>query len=284
MDYKNILINKIKSSPKGWFRWLKGQKEILMVLEKEPLDLSLCEKVYWYINDITEYPKCNVCGREVKSFKGITQGGYRIHCSSSCAQKDETTRKKLEETSLKIYGTKNPAQSKKVQNKMKNTCKKRYGAENIFASEIGKQKIKDTNIKKYGCENPQQNKDIKIKTKNTLIKVYGVTCGYLTKKNYKVSKGELELYDFIKSLYKDAKHTDRKQIWPMELDIYIPSKKIGIEYDGEYWHNLPDMIKRDKEKDKICQEKNIILIRVKESDWIKNRDNEKLRIMEALNG
>lgn len=190
----------------------------------------------------------------------------------------------MEEASLKKYGTKNPAQSKEVQNKMKNTCKERYGTENIFASEVGKQKIKESNLEKYGCENPQQNKKIKERTKETLIKKYGVACGFLTNRDYKKSKGELELFDFIKNQYSDAKSGDRKQIWPMELDIYIPSLNIGIEYDGDYWHSLPDMIERDEEKNNLCKEKNINLIRVKESDWLNNNELEKLRIMEIING
>lgn len=47
----------------------------------------------------------------------------------------------------------------------------------------------------------------------------------------------------------------------MELDIFIPSLKIGIEYDGEAWHKD---VKRDLKKDKICEESNIRLIRIRE--------------------
>ena len=56
----------------------------------------------------------------------------------------------------------------------------------------------------------------------------------------------------------------------MELDIYIPSIKLGIEYDGEAWHksNTRD---RDKRKWEICKAHKIRLLRVKEKttdeDW-----------------
>ncbi len=47
-----------------------------------------------------------------------------------------------------------------------------------------------------------------------------------------------------------------------EIDIYIPSKKIGIEYDGKNWHNDPN---RDMEKNKLCKKNNIMLYRIRES-------------------
>lgn len=53
----------------------------------------------------------------------------------------------------------------------------------------------------------------------------------------------------------------------MELDIYIPSLKKGIEYDGPY-HKTDEAVERDANKYKICRENGIQLIRVS------IRDNE----------
>lgn len=50
----------------------------------------------------------------------------------------------------------------------------------------------------------------------------------------------------------------------MELDIYIPSIKIGIEYDGVAWHNSENSFKREKRKYDICKKAGIRLIRIKE--------------------
>jgi len=47
-----------------------------------------------------------------------------------------------------------------------------------------------------------------------------------------------------------------------ELDNYIPSKKIAIEYDGFYWHQ--NRIKEDIEKNKKCVEDGIRLYRIRE--------------------
>ena len=34
----------------------------------------------------------------------------------------------------------------------------------------------------------------------------------------------------------------------MEIDIYVPSLRIGIEYDGAYWHNNKDSFSREQRK------------------------------------
>ena len=57
----------------------------------------------------------------------------------------------------------------------------------------------------------------------------------------------------------------------MELDIYIPSKKVAIEYDGVAWHTSVSSQEREKRKHSICKSRGIFLIRVKEQ--IKVDDN-----------
>ena len=52
----------------------------------------------------------------------------------------------------------------------------------------------------------------------------------------------------------------------MELDIYIPSLKIGIEYDGSAYHGQKRMV-QDNIKYSLCQEKGIQLIRIMESSY-----------------
>ena len=281
---KQELLDLYINNPKGWRAVLKSKTKNYLVtaLNKEfPEKLSLSEKMFWLANNLKTFPKCPVCGLDIHSFGGQTKG-YNIFCSCSCAQKSVETRQKLKNTNMKLYGVENPAQSKIVQDKIKQTCLAKYGAENVYASEFGKQKIKATMLKKYGVENCQQSKTIKEKTKKTLVERYNITCGFHRNKNYHKSKGEIELFNFIKELIPSAKHSDRKAIWPLELDIYIESLKIGIEYDGGYWHSLPEMVKRDHKKDEICQQRGIRLIRIKESDWLSNKDNIKQMLKELF--
>lgn len=71
---------------------------------------------------------------------------------------------------------------------------------------------------------------------------------------------------YVKKLYPDA-ISRYKEIFEhsMELDIYIPSIRLGIEFDGANWHNSTAQFKREKKKYDICQTHQITLIRVKEN-------------------
>ena len=62
----------------------------------------------------------------------------------------------------------------------------------------------------------------------------------------------------------------RKIITPYELDIYFPEFRLAIEYNGKGWHRSIDAIRRDNNKQKLCDKNNITLIIVKEN----NRDYE----------
>ena len=61
-----------------------------------------------------------------------------------------------------------------IQNKIKETNRKKYGNNYGFQSEIVKQKIKESCFKKYGVEYSLQNKEVKNKGKETCLKKYGV--------------------------------------------------------------------------------------------------------------
>lgn len=110
-----------------------------------------------------------------------------------------------------------------------------------------------------------------------------------------------EVLTYIKSIYNDIIIENTKHIIPnKELDIYLPNLKLAFEYDGTYWHADPrfykenDLIwhkkvtaneiwKRDMEKDILCNQYKIKLIRVKEYDWITNNIDEKSRILKIIN-
>ena len=274
------LINKYHSSPKGWYKWLLARKDILEEVNKIP-PKEIKEKVYWIVNDLHDFPKC-YCGKPCKFLS--KEKGYAKHCSPTCAALDPLVQSKSKETNILRYGVDNPAKAELVKQKQEKTNLEKYGNKNFLASEEGKIKSRETIQSKYGVDNVQQNSLIKEKTKNTLRAKYGVNCGYLTKRNYKSSKGEKELFAFVKTLKEDSLHNNREEIFPLELDIYIPSLKLAIEYDGDYWHSLPAMKQRDFVKDNICLTKGIKLIRIKESDWKSNKDKIKEELRGALNG
>lgn len=91
-------------------------------------------------------------------------------------------------------------------------------------------------------------------------------CGIL------ISNSEIEIYDYICGLLGKenvVKH-DRAVIGDgKEIDIYVPSFKVGIEFDGLKWHS--DEFKSDKnyhlQKTELCAKKGVRLIHIFEDEY-----------------
>ena len=71
---------------------------------------------------------------------------------------------------------------------------------------------------------------------------------------------EYAILYYLKKQGLDAIHSYRDKGY--ELDIYIPSKNVAIEYDGHFWHKKKAKI--DLEKNKKCLNDGIILYRIRE--------------------
>lgn len=90
-----------------------------------------------------------------------------------------------------------------------------------------------------------------------------------------VSKQEQSLVDFVCSLVgKSRVRTSvRDVIYPKELDIYVPSRGVAIEFNGTYWHSEENGKHKDYHFDKwlACKDRGITLISVWEDDWLYRR-------------
>ena len=100
----------------------------------------------------------------------------------------------------------------------------------------------------------------------------------------RVSKLEKELQNFISSLNISFEESNRTILNGKELDIYIPSHNLGIEFDGLYWHSE---LYKDKNyhlnKTELCEAKGIKLIHIFEDEWLYKKDIVKSRIKNILN-
>ena len=98
-------------------------------------------------------------------------------------------------------------------------------------------------------------------------KVRGSKCSVCAKMD-RTSFPEQAILYYVKKYFPDAINS-YKEIFKnsMELDIFIPSIKTGIEYDGLAWHSSKSNIERDIRKYKICQQNGISLIRVREKNY-----------------
>lgn len=85
---------------------------------------------------------------------------------------------------------------------------------------------------------------------------------------------EQTIYFYIKKIFPDAINRYKKIFKnSMELDIFIPSINVGIEYDGCAWHNSEIAKKRERKKYLICKDNNIFLYRIREeNDSCENAD------------
>ena len=101
------------------------------------------------------------------------------------------------------------------------------------------------------------------------------------------SKGETDIFKFIKSIYGGEvvfKNGSRRIIPPYEIDIYLPEKKLAIEYDGIFWHCESNGKGRNYhlKKTEMCEEIGIQLIHVFENEWIEKQEIVKSRIKNLL--
>lgn len=105
---------------------------------------------------------------------------------------------------------------------------------------------------------------------NWLFRQYGMRDEYVSI-GAGSSFAEVELRDFVKSLGVEFITSDRKILRGREIDILIPDKKIGIEFNGVYYHS-----ERAGNKDKFyhlsktadAEAAGYQLLHICESDWV----------------
>jgi len=99
-----------------------------------------------------------------------------------------------------------------------------------------------------------------------------------------ISKQEIELKEYLHSLNLYLKYNVRSIIFPQELDIYLPSKKIAIEYCGLYWHSENNGKDKFYHLNKLekCLNKDLQLLTLFEDEWVNKREIVKQRLKHIL--
>lgn len=106
----------------------------------------------------------------------------------------------------------------------------------------------------------------------------------------KMGRGEKELRDYIQNLGFTTILHSRKIISPYEIDIYIPELKIGIEFNGYYWHS-DDVIQNSRgisayeyhsTKLALATNQNLTLLFIWQDDWVLNKRQTKELIKRSL--
>ena len=123
-------------------------------------DIPFKEKVYLCLNEMKNVPICQNpnCNKRV-SFKNSTLG-YLKYCSNKCISSDPNIKKIKEEKSLEKFGTKVPAQSNLIKEKIIKTNQEKWGGNSPMSSKEIQEKSKKTLLKNWGVDNPNKSEEL----------------------------------------------------------------------------------------------------------------------------
>lgn len=214
------------------------------------------------------------------------------------------TRQTLEER----YGTTNPAmlpQAKEAHQRFyedkervakavakgRATMIEKYGVDNAFKMEIDRLSIAQRNFSEETCRilNDRQlfEEFVRDKSSQSAAELLGVN--YTTINNYLHhyditpkynSSFEKEIAAFLEDNALAFKARDRSIIRPKELDFYLPDHKLGIEFNGLYYHSCQVLDDRAHyAKWTAAHEAGITLLMINEDEWVERPEVLKRKIL-----
>ncbi len=99
-----------------------------------------------------------------------------------------------------------------------------------------------------------------------------------------ISKSQQEINDFIESLGFETIINHKKVLNGVEIDVYVPSLKIGFEYNGLFWHS--EKMGKNKNyhinKQEKANSKGVKLFHIFSDEWITKREIVKSKISHLL--
>ena len=226
----------------------------------------------------------------------------------------ESVKEKMKATLLENYGVEHPLQSPELLTKARKTCMSNYGAENPsnVPSVVDK-------ISKYALDRSYEKTMAMVKEKVNCVPEFSgaefvgrvpktkyafkcETCGASFPSDisygrlprcptcypYKYSKAHIEIVNFIREILPDEEISENtRSILPsgLEIDIYLPNKKFGIEYDSFYYHGeaFNDKPKNyHLKKTDEAESVGIHLIHIFEDEWKNSQEIIKNKIRAIL--
>lgn len=275
---KSFLLNKSKkinsraSSPTWWKDKPVPYNIFLDDTKFLSPDTSFAERAYCWVNNISLVPTCTECNTKNCKFSRVHQKYLNV-CSQKCANKSPEKYKKMSATKLEKYGANNLVN----QNKSRQTRLEKYGRWDSPKALAKRKEIKYSDLyNKTLLEDLHHTKKL---TAQGIAKQLNTSPSFvdklldklnIEKKKFKFSDKELEVYEFIKTIYTQTIF-QRHKIGGFEVDIFLPDINLAIEFNGNYWHSINDknthIIKTD-----ACEQLGIHLIHIFEHDWAFKRD------------
>lgn len=281
-------MKKYFRSKKTWDNLKEFNIDLYNILDKT---IPIEEAIYLYQNNIKK-PLCG-CGEYTK-FKGLSKG-YTKYCSNKCSANSDDTRLKREETNLLIYGDvcnmRNvDIKQKQISNRpdirifdnFKNRCLKYLKLGYVYNEDLGNDYVSLTD--QNTCKHTFVIQQLLFRRRVQYGKTICTICN-----NFKngISEQEKELKSFLDSI--NIKYDSNTKILNSnkELDVYIPSINVAIEYNGSFWHSIRFKSKHKYyhfDKSLECFKQGICLIHIWEDEWIFRKEETKQKILDIING
>lgn len=216
----------------------------------------------------------------------------------STALKNEMVKEKIKNTTIEKYGVNNVSKSDVIQKKKVETNLRKYGVKWPSESTEWKSKMNKIMYERLFNSDRFKEKCIPMFDLETYTGIaYGIKyefkcnkCGNLFFDNIcnghiprcqtcypsqNSSLPEYDLLEFCQSSGLNVIHSDRTILENKELDVYIPSKNLAIEFNGLYWHSeLAGKKFPNYHLDKTlgCLKNNIQLIHIFEDEWLNKQE------------
>lgn len=213
--------------------------------------------------------KCDGCKKERKILVGTNKKSQTNLCKSCAAKQSRDNHK---DTYIKLSDARknNNEFASKVSNGLFKLGHDRLTAAAKIASSYWQDPIKRQNILSkrdteeyrsaisHGLTKPDTRKKLSENAKNHWKKLWQLPefrekmAKVRSLQTNNISKIQLSLYDYLDDL--KIEYKKEHPIGPWTFDCYIPSQRLLIECQGDYWHSQPKAIRNDKAKSTYISE------------------------------
>lgn len=224
------------------------------------------------------------------------------------AAKSQIVQDRIKATNKEKYGVEFPFQSMDIQDKVKDSITEKYGVDNIYKlPEFVEQRTKTQRTQNYDrfkqvcfemfnvsltstkdqfisddilhfhCN--RCNQDFERERSVAQICRCPYCCG-------RTSEGEKEVETYIRSIYNGmVQHHNKSLSENREIDIYLPELKLGIEYNGNFYHSTHRKVKfYHQKKTQDALDLGIRIVHIFEYQWDHFQEQCKKLIQESIKG
>lgn len=234
-----------------------------------------------------EYPMQSPAVRD-KSKKSLSEKLGVEHNSQA-----EDVKRRMREKNLEKWGVEYTLQSKEIRNRIKKTTLEKWNCENALqndhlrsmhfkiANDADYLRYEGDKISSFWCA--EGNHEFKISSINyhSRTKLNSKLCTICYPIEASKSIKEKEMLNFISLNYQGEIIQTYRDLF--EIDIYIPEIKLGLEFNGIYWHSEEH---RDKnyhlDKTKHFETKGISTMHIWEDDWDEKKEIVKSMLMNKI--